>query len=201
MEMAINAGSGIVYVGGTVNDKTTTFEEIENTGIWVATVEQSEDSMYIMSLEMVDEAGNHSTYTETIIYELPSFVYDRTLKDIEEHTEKAYLNAKDLNRVEKNIELIAKYLNVSVIVKTWEIGNLPRASDFKRILDNVQLLIDSYMVREDTPVVPVQPLNHFKKWNDIEHILHDLFWVYIGNLNNIYYCGEDIGCGDGIGVI
>lgn len=201
MQLSIELGSSIVYVGGTVNGKIKIFEQISNTGIWTASADQAEDSIYALDLEMIDEAGNHSTYSTTITYELPTFIYDRTQKDIEERTEKAYLNAKDLNRVEKDIEIIAGYLNVDVTVKTWEIGNLPRASDFKRILDNVQLLLDAYMVREDTPVAPVQPLNHYQKWNDIEHILHDLFWIYIGNLNNIYYCGEDVCCGNEIGVI
>lgn len=200
MEITVNVGSGIVYVGGTVNGITKIFEQIDNTGIWYTNVDQAEDSSYVLDLEMIDGAGNHSTYSNTIYYELPSFIYDRTQKDIEENTAKAYLNAKDLNRIEKDIEILAEYLNVDVTVKTWEIGSLPRASDFTRILENVKLLVDAYMVREDTPVAPVQPLNTYQKWNDIEHILHDLFWIYIGNLNNIYYCGE-IGCGDEIGVI
>lgn len=200
MEITVNAGSEIVYVGGTVNGVTKLFEQIDNTGIWYTNVDQAENSIYILNLEMIDEAGNHSTYSNTIFYELPTFIYDRSENDILEHTEKAYLNAKDLNRIEKDIEILAEYLNVDVTVKTWEIGSLPRASDFKRILDNVQTLVDDYMVREDTPVAPVQPLNHFQKWNDIEHILHDLFWIYIGNLNNIYYCSE-MSCGEEIGVI
>lgn len=200
MEITVNTGSEIVYVGGTVNGVTKLFEQIDNTGIWYTNADQAEDSIYILNLEMIDEAGNHSTYSNTIFYELPTFIYDRCEKDIEEHTAKAYLNAKDLNRVEKDIGILAEYLNVDVTVKNWEIGSLPRASDFKRILDNVQTLVDAYMVREDTPVAPVQPLNHFQKWNDIEHILHDLFWIYIGNLNNIYYCSE-MSCGDEIGVI
>lgn len=200
MEITVNAGSEIVYVGGTVNGVTKLFEQIDNTGIWYTNVDQAENSIYILNLEMIDEAGNHSTYSNTIFYELPTFIYDRSENDILEHTAKAYLNAKDLNRIEKDIEILAEYLNVDVTVKTWEIGSLPRESDFKRILENVQTLVDAYMVREDTPVAPVQPLNHFQKWNDIEHILHDLFWIYIGNLNNIYYCSE-MSCGEEIGVI
>lgn len=200
MEITVSAGSEIVYVGGTVNGVTKLFEQIDNTGIWYTNVDQAEDSVYILNLEMIDEAGNHSTYSNNIYYELPTFIYDRSEKDITEHTAKAYLNAKDLNRVEKDIEILAEYLNVDVAVKTWEIGSLPRASDFERILDNVKKLVNAYTVREDTPVAPVQPLNTYQKWNDIEHILHDLFWIYIGNLNNIYYCSE-MSCGDEIGVI
>lgn len=201
MQVSIDVGSSVVYVGGIVNGVEKIFEQIGSTGIWTANVDQAENSTYVLNLEMIDEVGNHSTYTNTIVYELPSFVYDRTQKDIEERTEKAYLNARDLNRIEKDIEIIAEYLNVGVTVKTWEVGNLPRASDYKRILENVKMLVDVYMVGKDTPVAPVQPLNTFQKWNDIEHILHDLYWIYIGNLNNIYYCGEDVSCGDEIGVI
>ena len=201
MQISIDVGSSVVYVGGIVNGVEKIFGQIGSTGIWTANVDQAEDSTYVLNLEVIDEAGNHSTYTNKIIYELPSFVYDRTQKDIEERTAKAYLNAKDLNRIERDIEIIAEYLNIGVTIKTWEIGNLPRASDFERILKNVQLLVEAYIIRKDTPVAPVQPLNTYQKWNDIEHILHDLFWIYIGNLNNIYYCGESVCCGDEIGVI
>lgn len=201
MDIAVNVGSSIVYVGGTVNGEIKLFQPSENVGIWTVNVEQSKDSLYALQLELIDEAGNHSSYDNTIFYELPYFVYDRSQKDIENRTAKAYLNANDLNRIEKDTELIAEYLHVNVEVRTWNTSNLPRASDFKRILDNVKKLLAVYAVREDTPKLPEQPLNTYQKWNDIEHILHDLFWIYIGNLNNICYCGEEISCGEGIGVI
>ena len=200
MDITVNVGSSIVYVGGTVNGVVKIFEQIDDLGIWHTSVDQAEDSVYILNLEMIDEAGNHSTYENTFNYELPSFIYDRSEKDIVNKTDKAYLNAKDLKRVEKNIEIIAEYLNVEVNVKEWEIGNLPRASDFRRILDNISVLKNAYMVRKETPDVPVQPLNTYQKWNDIEHILHDLFWIYIGNIGNVYYCSET-SCGEEIGVI
>ncbi len=131
---------------------------------------------------------------------IPKFVYDRTQADIDERTEKAYVNAEDMNRVEDNIELIAGLFGISVVCKKWIIGDLPRISDFGRIIENIQKIREAYVVKADTPLVPVQPLNTYEKWNDMEHILHDIFWIYIGNVNNYCYCGE-VSCGEGIGIL
>ena len=50
---------------------------------WRATVDVAEDSLYHIYLEMYDEAGNKSTYENTIEYILPWFVYDRTQADVD----------------------------------------------------------------------------------------------------------------------
>ena len=129
------------------------------------------------------------------------FIYDRSQADIENRTEKGYINASDMERVETNTELIAGYIAVPVTVKKiWKIGDLPRVSDFKRIRDNVEKIRSGYVIRADTPETPVQPLNTWQKWNDLEQILYDVFWIYFNNLNNKDYCGE-ISAGEEIGVI
>ena len=67
------------------------------------------------------------------------FIYDRSQADIENRTEKGYINASDLVRVESNTEQIAGHIAVPVSVnKVWNNGDLPRGSDFKRICDNVE---------------------------------------------------------------
>lgn len=129
------------------------------------------------------------------------FVYDRTIEDIQNRTSKGYLNASDLNRIEDNIAQLAKIKELRLDTKQWEIGGLPKESDFERLITNVAILRDCFLILESTPIVPSQPLTTFQKWNDIEHILHDLYWIYISNMNSRYYCGENIGCGDEIGVI
>ncbi len=129
------------------------------------------------------------------------FIYDRTESDVVNRTAKGYLNAGDLSRIESNISELAGYKELILEIKTWEVGGLPRDSDFARILANITALQEVYAVWEMTPVVPVQPLNTYQKWNDIEHILHDMYWNYIFEMDSRYYCGEGIGCGDEIGVI
>ena len=129
------------------------------------------------------------------------FVYDRTYMDVVNRTSKGYLNATDLNRVENNISELAGYVDLELETKQWSIGGIPRQSDFARILFNISELRECFNVLQTTPVVPVQPLNDFQKWNDIERILYDMHSLYMSSINNRYYCGEDIGCGDEIGVI
>lgn len=199
MLLSIVVPSAIEYVGGTVNGEQRIFEQ--SAGVWVAEAEQSDNDLYVIDLELTDAAGNRSRHTETIYYRLPSFVYDRTQEDVDNKRPKACLNAKDLERTESNTELIADYIGVPVrIRKDWKAGDLPRNSDYLRIRDNVEKIRRGYVIRADTPETPAQPLNTYQKWNDIEHILHDVFWIYMNNKNNIEYCGE-LAAGEEIGVI
>lgn len=194
-----NKGSPIRYVGGTVNGTEYIFEGAY--GAWAVNVPKADDDYYRMNLQMVDEAGNTSTYVETFYFPLPSFVYDRTRDDVDKRTWKGFLNASDLNRIDRATELIGDYISVPVSVRyDWETGGLPRVSDFKRIHDNVAMIRNGYVVYSDTPQVPELPYNRFDKWNAIEKILHDVFYIYIGNFNNKIYCSEAY-AGQGIGVL
>lgn len=130
------------------------------------------------------------------------FVYDRTKDDIEKRTQKAFINASDLNRIEKNTEVIGQRISAPVSARTdWEIGGLPRYSDYQRIKENTRMIRAGYLVHDDTPAVPERPYNTFQKWNDIEKILYDVFSIYVKNFGNVIYCGDGFSCGDEIGVI
>lgn len=130
------------------------------------------------------------------------FVYDRTKDDIEKRTQKAFINASDLNRIEKNTEVIGQRISAPVSVRAdWEIGGLPRHSDYQRIKENTRMIRAGYLVHDDTPAVPERPYNTFQKWNDIEKILYDVFSIYVKNFGNVIYCGDGFSCGDDIGVI
>lgn len=201
MELRINVGSAIMYVGGTVNDIEYLFEDF-GYGEFRTNVPKSDDDLYHLDLQLVDEAGNTSTYIDTVEYYLPVFIYDRTQRDIDNRAKKAFINASDLNRIDRNTELIAKYIAVPVLVKTdWEIGGFPRYSDYQRIKENTQKIRDGYAVYADTPQVPERPYTTYQKWNAIEKILHDVFILYIGKYNNKEYCGEGYSCGESIGVL
>lgn len=200
MVLKLALASRIEYVRGRINGKAAVFEQ-DLTGAWVTDVDQSIDNCYELDLEMEDAAGNIGTYQETIVYVLPYFITDRSKLDIDERTAKGFINASDMERVETTTELIAGYIAVPVTVKkNWKTGDLPRVSDFKRIRDNVEKIRSGYVIRADTPETPVQPLNTWQKWNDLEQILYDIFWIYFNNLNNKDYCGE-ISAGEEIGVI
>ena len=201
MDINIALPSNIVYVAGYVTHIAVVFQQEADGKTWSAKAEQSAENTYLLELDIVDEAGNRTNYIDTIEYVLPYFIYDRTIQDVEQRTAKGYINASDLNRVERNTGIIAEYIGIEVSVKDdWEIGDLPRTSDFCRIRENVQSIRDNYMVYASTPEVPGQPLNDYKKWNAIERILHDVYVIYFGNISNVDYCGE-IAAGEEIGVI
>lgn len=201
MEIRVNVGSDIMYVGGTVNEIEYLFEDC-GYGEFRTNVPKSDDDLYYLNLQLVDEAGNTSGYKKTFEYYLPVFVFDRTQKDIDERTKKGFINSSDLNRIDRNTLLIGDYIGISVNTKTdWNTGGLPRCSDYQRIKENTQKIRDSYVAWPDTPKVPERPYNTYQKWNDIEKILYDVFSIYVGNYNNKTYCGEGLSCGDGIGVI
>ena len=201
MDINIVLPSNIVYVAGYVNNNAVVFQQEADGKTWSTKAEQSAENTYLLELDIVDRAGNKSSYTDTIEYVLPYFIYDRTIQDVEQRNVKGYINATDLNRIEQNTRIIAEYIGISVSVnENWEIGELPRANDYKRIRDTVQRIRDNYMVYTGTPEVPDQPLNDYKKWNAIERILHDVYVIYFGNISNVNYCGE-IAAGEEIGVI
>lgn len=201
MQLQVVLPSRVEHVSGTVNGLTTPFEWDTATGSWTACVDQSGDDLYRLDIEMLDGAGNRSRYTDTVHYVLPGFVTDRSQKDIERRTNKAFLNASDLSRIEKNVELISGYIGAAVPAgREWAAGSLPRVSDMRRIRDSVERIRTGYAVRADTPLTPEQPLNTWQKWNAIEQILHDAYWMYMDNVNNVDYCGE-ISAGEGMGIL
>lgn len=201
MEISINVGSDILYVGGKVNETQYIFDNM-GWGTFRVDVPKSEDNLYHLNLQLVDEAGNTSSYIGTHEYYLPVFIYDRTQNDIDKKTKKAFINANDLNRIGRNVNLIGQYIDVSVSGKTdWNIGGIPRHSDYNAIQESIEKIREGYAVYPDTPLVPVRPYNTFQKWNDIEKILHDVFYIYIKNYNSRIYSGEGYSCGDEIGVI
>lgn len=115
---------------------------------------------------------------------------------------KGSLNASDLNRIESNIEELSGYLDVPVQARTdWRTTDFPKSADYARILDNLAKLRDVWAVLSTTPDTPDLPLNTYKKWNDIEHIINDLYNVYERTEAALYYCDGEIYAGEETGVI
>lgn len=166
-----------------------------------------------------------STYTHEQIAENSGlvFVYDRTQADVDRVKElyekyingtitesekeewksgiKGALNASDLNRVEWNTAVIGDLMNIGVITKEWICGEILNINDFQRIRDNVQLLRESWFVLTTSPPTPTQPLNTYQKWNDLEKILHDVYYAYGRMMNSYDYCGTEVYAGEGVGII
>ena len=115
---------------------------------------------------------------------------------------KGALNVLDLQRIEWNTRLIGEFelLKLTVKTKGWKYGDIPKVSDFIRILDNVQKIRDAWALMSGTPNTPTQPLTTYQKWNDIEKIMHDISFTYGRSVEDISYCGE-LYAGEGIGTI
>ena len=186
--ISIEPGSDIVYVAGKINNVDTVWQEYG--GLWYGYADTAKDNLYHFWVEMYDAAGNRSEYEDTLYYEMPWFVTDRTQEDIDKRTEKAYINAEDLNRIEKNTFTIGELVKIATTTKRdWIPGDIPRTADYERILVQVQKLRD-YAHRQSTPEVPKHPLNTYQKYNDVEQIQKDCFAIYVGNMKNIVYAGE-----------
>jgi len=118
-------------------------------------------------------------------------VFDRTQTDVDfakaqiqiwisqqmgyTHDLKGCLNLTDINRIEGNIKylndrLTELYYSPGAVSKTWDHNGLPTASDVRRILNNVQLIIDAYHRPAGAPNVP-SGMSRYYEINDIEEIL------------------------------
>ena len=144
---------------------------------------------------------------------MEDLIFDRTEQDIEEIAElkaigfrnmtqgqkdkwmagmKGALNARDLNRVDGYINYLYARIEFEAadLKEDWEMTDLPTKPYFERLLVLVAQLRKDYVKHKTTPPVPKGPLTHFEKWNDIEHILYDLYEIYQKNQEWKEYCGE-----------
>lgn len=130
------------------------------------------------------------------------FIVDRTLADVENVTQKGVYNARDLNRVERDCRILNELLTAigypSQITtrENWDRKEFPSAAEMERIRCNLTTIRACFFVKEDTPEIP-NSLDYmdYKKANDIERILRDLYQVYqvvlsmTPSLNGLYLGG------------
>lgn len=100
------------------------------------------------------------------------FIIDRSIYDMENNTEKAYLNYTDMNRVGKNINTILEILNITNTIKTdWTEGDFPTNDIFltwETTLDSVYSYVKDYMDNDfiwgvDLTIMNYQTLNRFEE--------------------------------------
>lgn len=219
--ISFELSTDITYVAGTVNGVETVFVQDEAYPVrWRATVNVAEDNLYHIYIEMYDEAGNRSTYENTVEYILPWFVFDRTQEDVDrvqelrsvgwqnmtdaEKTEwlqgmKGAFNVSDVKRNENNCFVLAQLLNVSLVTYQDNLPRYPDAAYFDNLLKNVAALRACGYLHADTPTVPAPPINTYQKLNAIEKILSDIYEVY--NSNFVHYAGEGLYAGQDVGLL
>ena len=140
-----------------------------------------------------------------------TFVYDRTQDDVDRAKElysigwknltdaqktewlsglKGCLNTADLSRIENNIFAISQLFEVPLQTNKDSIPDIPGATYFAKMLENVAALRATGFIYLTTPAVPDKPINTYQKVNDIERILRDIYSVYVANNTSRLYCGE-----------
>lgn len=219
--ISFDLSTDIVYVAGTVNGVETIFSQDElNPVRWRATVEVAKNNLYTIYLEMYDEAGNRSTYENTIEYILPWFIYDRTQDDVNrvkklaavgwEHMTdseksewmdgmKGAMNKSDLRRIENDCSIIAQLLGLSILTYKDSIPEFPTIDYFDNMIRNVTSIREAGTVSIDTPSVPDLPINTWKKLNAVEKILHDVYVNYHSDFS--HYAGTEIYAGEELGLL
>lgn len=195
-QVSVRLASDILYVEGYVNGSIADFQKREN-NIWNATVDKSSDNIYEVYIKAYDSNGLSSEVSTTLYYGV-NLIYDRTTKDLYDKADKAYYNASDLNRVETATEYIAKLLKLYsyfksdlVCKKDWLMSDFPTENEMNRYLSNIQKLIDSFYLKEDSPSLP-ESMNYLdiKKANNIEKVLYDLNNLIENMISQFNYCGE-----------
>lgn len=132
-------------------------------------------------------------------------IYDRTIEDVTQALEirknyvqkglpleqsqidileRGTLTINTINRIENKIqELHNKFNEIyyfcgDVSIKNWQYSQIfYYETEFARILHNIELLMQAFYVKNDTPQIPEIDV-YFQNINDMEKILYDLETVY-----------------------
>lgn len=78
-----------------------------------------------------------------------------------------------------------------------DIPEIPNQPWYEELVDYVTYVRSRNYVTAQTPTPPVEPLNYFTKWNDIEKILRDAYSMIRNQIYN--YAGGEIYSGETVG--
>ena len=112
---------------------------------------------------------------------------------------KGCINTSDLSRIENNIQILIDVLELDNTSHVGVVPEFPTANSYFDMKLNVAAIRAAYCVHSDTPAVPELPYNTWKKYNDIEKILADVYEVISAQMN--YYAGTEIYAGDTVGLL
>ena len=123
----------------------------------------------------------------------PTNLDELTPSELETLT-KGTFNYTDLNRIEAKQEELKTlfnnmgYWNTPITNKTWGENDIFNADEFKRILDNTNILRNAFFVYKATPNTP--PISyHWQDINALEKILNDLDVMINDVKSNYRECG------------
>ena len=118
-----------------------------------------------------------------------NLIFDRILQDIEQKTQKGYYNLSDIERITGFCQQLASELGIVLTPISFVLGEKVSRSKMQIIIDNVNKIRQNWYVATDTPQTP-NPINwDYKKANDLEKILQDLYDFLISTKIDKLYSG------------
>lgn len=107
--------------------------------------------------------------------------------------ERGSFTINTLNRIENKQNTIKMLLNsvgipIEITNKNWDNTQIFDEIEFNRILQNLNVLIESFCVYKNTPQVPKKSF-YFEDINSIEKILFDLEELHTNLLKSFRYSG------------
>ena len=117
-------------------------------------------------------------------------IYDRTLQDILNKTNKGYYNVSDLNRINNYISLLNNYLDLGLTIETFELGQAITIENINLILYNISVIKDNWYVSNESPNIPIAVEFNYNSANAIEKILSDSHDFMLSVKSDILYSGE-----------
>lgn len=128
---------------------------------------------------------------------MDKLIFDRTQQDIINKTKKSYYNVDDIIRINEYIKLLSDYLELGLVIETFELGQIITLDNINLILNNIQTLKDNWYVANDTPYTPIANGYNYKSANDVEKILSDLndFMISVESdfkYSGTFYSGEEV---------
>ena len=112
---------------------------------------------------------------------------------------KGALNLSDLLRIENNIQVMSDHLKLGLTTFYKNVPDIPDVIYFSHLLSNISAVREAYCIHADTPQTPSMPVNDYRKVNDLEQILYDVYSIFQDNF--CYFCGEGLYAGQETGLL
>ena len=131
-------------------------------------------------------------------------ITDRTQRDLENDTDRAYIAYTDLNRIGEAIFYLTEQLaEAGYIVNTspktdWKITDIRDQANMDIIQNDLQTIRAVLPVAKTTPVVPAIKFDSIINANEIEQILADVQVLIEGIMMQYRYCGDGMIAGEEI---
>ena len=169
----------ITYVSGKVNDVAVEFTYVGD-GVWSTTADKASNGRYAISITATDSLGSSYDFY-TVKYYGIYLITDRIQADLDNDTDRSYIDFEDLNRVEGAVQFISDRLSAAGYDQTvtsrteWQMQDLRTQEDMDRLRNNINALRAAFTVRSDTPATPGSiTYSSIDQANAIEQILADL---------------------------